>query len=118
VAASCAFQTSLRAGRLVEIVPGPTLADGLGGNPDPDTITFGLIQQFVDDVVTVTEDQLARAIVTLAEAEHLVVEGAGAVGVAALMAGRIALPEGDTRVLVTGGNIDLAKLGALLVDEH
>ncbi len=91
VAASCAFQTSLRAGRLVEIVPGPTIADGLGGNPDPDTVTFGLIQQFVDDIVTVTEDELARAIVMLAEAEHLVVEGAGAVGVAALLAGRISL---------------------------
>src|SRR5205823_1269047 len=51
--ASCAFQTSLRAGRLVSIVPGPTLADGLGGNPDPDTITFAMIQQFVDRIVTV-----------------------------------------------------------------
>src|SRR5258706_6769318 len=40
VAASCAFQTSVRAGKLVEIVPGATLADGLGGNPDPETITF------------------------------------------------------------------------------
>jgi threonine dehydratase len=44
VEASCAFQASVRAGRLVRIVPGPTLADGLGGNPDPDTITFALIQ--------------------------------------------------------------------------
>ena len=54
VAASCAFQTSVRAGRLVEIVPGATLADGLGGNPDPETITFGFIQRFVDRIDTVT----------------------------------------------------------------
>ena len=45
---SCAFQTSVRAGTLVEIVPGPSLADGLGGNPDPDTITFEPIQRLVD----------------------------------------------------------------------
>src|SRR5262249_15048159 len=47
VEASCAFQTSVAAGRLVEIEPGPTLADGLGGNPDPDTITFDLVRRFV-----------------------------------------------------------------------
>ena len=48
VEASCAFQQSVRAGKLVEIVPRATLADGLGGNPDPDTITFALIQRFVE----------------------------------------------------------------------
>jgi threonine dehydratase len=118
-AASCAFQRSVRAGRIVEIVPGPTLADGLAGNPDADTVTFDLIQRFVDEIVTVTEAEIASAIVALAESEHLVVEGAGAVGVAALMAGRIAA--GGRRhvgVLVTGGNIDLAKLGALLTEDQ
>ena len=55
VEASCAFLTSIRAGRLVEITPGPTLADGLGGNPDPETITFAFIQQLVDRIVTVSE---------------------------------------------------------------
>ena len=72
VEASCAFQTSVRAGRLVEIVPGATLADGLGGNPDPETITFAFIQQLVDRIVTVSEDDLSAAIVGLVEAEHLV----------------------------------------------
>jgi len=57
---SCAFQTSVRAGRLVTIVPGHTLADGLGGNPDPETITFGFIQRLVDRIVTVAEADLAR----------------------------------------------------------
>src|SRR5207249_2896693 len=46
-AASCPFQTSVRAGRLVTIVPGATLADGLAGNPDPETMTFAMIQQYV-----------------------------------------------------------------------
>ena len=113
-AASCAFQTSLRAGRLVEIVPGPTLADGLGGNPDPQTITFELVQRFVDEIVTVTEDEIGRAIVALARSEHLIVEGAGAVGVAALMAGRVPVTGRRVGVVVSGSNIDLSKLAALL----
>jgi len=113
-AASCPFQTSVRAGRLVEIVPGPTLADGLAGNPDPDTVTFGLIQQFVDEIVTVSEEDIARSIVQLAATEHLIVEGAGAVGVAAVMAGHVAAPGRHVGIIVSGSNIDLAKLAGLL----
>ena len=114
VDASCAFQTSVRAGRLVDIVPGPTLADGLGGNPDPDTITFAFIQRLVDRIVTVSESDLAAAIVGLVEAEHLVAEGAGAAAVAALV-GRHADVSGRTvAVIVTGSNIDRARLAALL----
>lgn len=113
-AASCAFQTSRRAGRLVEIVPGPTLADGLAGNPDPGTITFDLIQQFVDEIVTVTEEEIGAAIAQLVGIEHLVVEGAGAVGVAAVLAGRVPVHGRHTAVIVSGSNIDLATLAGLL----
>jgi threonine dehydratase len=114
VAASCAFQTSVRAGRIVEIVPGATLADGLGGNPDPETITFGFIQQFVDRIEIVTEGDLSAAMVGLVESEHLVAEGAGAAAVAALM-GRCAEVRGRrVALIVTGSNIDRARLAALL----
>ena len=115
VAASCAFQTSVRAGRIVEIVPGPTLADGLGGNPDPETITFAFIQQFVDRIDTVTEDDLSAAIVGLVDAEHLVTEGAGAAGVAALVGRRADVLGRRVAVIVTGSNIDRARLAALSV---
>jgi len=114
VAASCAFQTSVRAGRLVAIVPGATLADGLGGNPDPETITFGFIQRFVDRIVTVTEDDLSAAIAGLVDAEHLVAEGAGAAGVAALVGGRASVRGRRVAVIVTGSNIDRARLAAVL----
>ena len=114
VDASCAFQTSVRAGRLVDIVPGPTLADGLGGNPDPDTITFALIQRLVDRIVTVSETDLAAAIVGLVEAEHLVAEGAGAAGVAALVGCHADVSGRTVAVIVTGSNIDRARLAALL----
>ena len=114
VAASCAFQTSVRAGRIVEIVPGPTLADGLGGNPDPETITFGFIQRFVDRIDTVTEDDLSAAIVGLVDAEHLIAEGAGAAAVAALVGRRAEVRGRRVAVIVTGSNIDRARLAALL----
>ncbi len=112
--ASCAFQTSVRAGRLVEIVPGPTLADGLGGNPDPATITFGYIQRFVDSIVTVSEHDLERAIGGLVDAEHLIAEGAGAASTAALMARRIDTAGRDTVALLTGANIDRRRLATLI----
>jgi threonine dehydratase len=114
VDASCAFQTSFRAGRLVEIVPGPTLADGLGGNPDPETITFGIVQRVVDDIVTVNEDELARAVAGLVTAEHLIAEGAGAVGTAALLARRITPLGSHVAVVLSGSNIDTKKLAAIL----
>jgi threonine dehydratase len=113
-AASCPFQTSLRAGRLVEIVPGPTIADGLGGNPDPDTITFAFIERFVDRIVTVTEADLAGAVRGLIEREHLVSEGAGAAAPAALAARRLDVSGRDVVAVVSGANIDLAKVAALL----
>ena len=98
--ASCPFQTSVRAGRLVEIVPGDTLADGLVGNPDPETITFAFIQRLVDRIVTVSEQDLSAAMVGLVEAEHLITEGAGA-ATAALVGGRVDL-RGRRAVVVSG----------------
>ncbi len=114
VEASNAFQQSVRAGKLVEIVPGATLADGLGGNPDPETITFALIQRLVDRIVTVSEADLAAAIVGLVAAEHVIAEGAGAAATAAIIGRRIDVHGRQAGVIVSGGNIDRAKLASLL----
>ena len=114
VEASCAFQTSLRAGRLVEIVPGPTLADGLGGNPDPGTLTFDFIQRLVERIVTVSEPDLAAAVVGLIESEHVIAEGAGAAATAAVVGTRIELEGKRVVAVVSGGNIDRTRLAALL----
>jgi len=111
---SCAFQTSVRAGRLVEIVAGASLADGLGGNADPDTITFDFIQRLVDRIVTVSEDNLASAIVGLVEFEHLIAEGAGAAAVAAILGRRAILSGRRVGVIVSGSNIDRARLAGIL----
>lgn len=112
--ASCAFQTSVRAGALVKIVPGETLADGLGGNPDPETITFGFIQRFVDRIVTVSEADISFAIIGLVESEHLIAEGAGAAAAAAIAGGRVDVGGRDVVVILTGANIDGKKLAGLL----
>ncbi len=114
VEASCAFLTSVRAGHLVEITPGPTLADGLGGNPDPETITFAFIQQLVNRIVTVNESDLASAIAGLAESEHLITEGAGAAATGALIARRVDVSGREVVALVSGANIDRSALAALL----
>jgi threonine dehydratase len=111
---SCAFQTSVRAGRLVEIVPGETLADGLGGNPDPETITFELIQRFVDDIVTISEEDLAGALRGLIDNEHLVTEGAGAAATAAVASKRVDVSGGTVAVIVSGSNIDRRRLISVL----
>jgi threonine dehydratase len=114
VEASCAFQTSVRAGKLVEIVPRPTLADGLGGNPDPETITFEPIQRLVDTIVTVSEPDLEAAVTGLVAAEHLTAEGAGAAATAAIVGRRIDLSGRRVAAIVSGANIDRERLAGLL----
>jgi threonine dehydratase len=73
-----------------------------------------MIQRFVDEIVTVTEDDIGRAIVGLVESEHLIAEGAGAVGVAALLAGRAERRSGRIAVVLSGSNIDGVRLAGLL----
>ena len=104
-AASCAMSTSLGAGRIIPIQPQPTLADGLAGNLEPGSITFDIVQRNVDEIVTVSEEEISAAIVGLLAEEHLVTEGAGAVAVAALAAGKVR-PAGAIVALVSGANID------------
>jgi threonine dehydratase len=109
VEASSPFTLSLEAGRITEITPRPSLADGLVGNLEPGAITFALVKQVVDYVVTVSEDDLGRAMKGLATEERLIVEGAGAAAVAAIIAGKASAPGQRVIALVTGGNVDLPK---------
>ena len=109
VEASSPFTVSLDAGRITAITPRPSLADGLVGNLEVGTITFSLVQQLIDRVVTVSEIELASAMRGLAAEERLVVEGAGAAAVAAILAGKASTPGQRVVALVTGGNVDLAK---------
>lgn len=113
VSASCPFTKSLAAGRLVTIDVGPSLADGLTGNLDPDTITLDIVRQVVDQIVVVDEPMLRDALAGIFTNEHLVVEGAAATGPAAILGGQLDL-RGNVAVVLTGANIDRDRLvGAL-----
>lgn len=109
VEASSPFALSLEAGRITGITPGPSLADGLVGNLEPGSITFPLVARAVDRVVTVSENDLRRAMKGLATEERLIVEGAGAAAVAAIIAGTASAPGHRVIALVTGGNVDLPR---------
>jgi threonine dehydratase len=113
---SPAFNASLAAGRIVEVSVRPTIADGLAGNMDPESITFGIVQRLVDRTVLAPENMLAGAVRGLVSHEHLIAEGAGAAGVAALIAGRIDVAGREVAVVVSGGNIDARRLAALISD--
>lgn len=112
--ASPAILAAVEHGRPTPIEVRPTLADGLAGNLEPASVTVDLVRRHVDDIVTVDEDAIADAIRFLLREHGLVVEGAGAVGVAALLQGRIAVDGRPTAVLLTGRNIALDVLGGLL----
>lgn len=113
-AASCPFTKSLAAGRLVTIDVGPSLADGLTGNLDPDTITLDIVREVVDEIVVVDEPLLRRALAGIVTHEHVIVEGAAAAGPAAILGGQVAL-KGDVAVILTGANIDTNLLCSILL---
>jgi len=114
-AASTPFTVGLARGAITTIEPGPTLADGLAGNLEADAITFPLVRQVVDEVVTVGEDELRAAMRELAAEEHLIVEGSAAVSAAALASRRQARRE-PAVAIVSGANIDLDRFLAAVAE--
>ncbi len=114
-AAGCApVNKSLQEGKPVAISEAQTIADGIAVKR-PGDVTLPLIHEFVDEVVEVTEDEIARGIYHCVLNAKLVVEGAGAAGVAALLANKIKIEPGDTVCAVlAGGNIDGNLLARVL----
>jgi threonine dehydratase len=101
---AAAYPPSLAAGEPTEISSVATIADGIAVSK-PGVLNFEIIRDTVDEVVTVSEDDIARAMLVLLERAKMVVEPAGAVSVAAILAGKIA-PTGPTVAILSGGNID------------
>lgn len=114
VVASSPFTQSLAAGHVVTIDVQRTLADGLSGNLDPDTITFDIVRTLVDRIALVNEQDLAQAIAGLVREERLIAEGAGAAAAAAVLCGAIECAAQPTAVILSGANIDPARLKALI----
>ena len=103
---------ALEAGHIVEIEEQETIADGCAGNIEPDSITFPNIQRLVDGVILVDEGSIRNAIARVAREDHLIIEGAAAVGVAALDDARL---EGlCIATVVSGRNISLEFFAELI----
>ncbi len=90
-----------------------TFADGIAVRT-PGEITYRMIQQYVDDIVTVSEDEIAAAILSLMENQKLVAEGAGATPVAAALFGKLPIAGKKTVCLISGGNIDVNILSRVI----
>jgi threonine dehydratase len=106
------FPASIASGRPIEVPAVPTLADGISVRR-PGELTLPLVSSYVDDVVTVGEDEIADAMVLLLERAKLVVEGAGAVGVAAILSDLVDIDPGapgTAVVVLSGGNVDTGLL--------
>mgnify|MGYP002622005259 FL=1 len=107
MARGAAMKASLDAGRPVQVREEPSLADSLGGGIGLDNrLTFALCRDLLDDVVLLSEAEIAAGIVHAYAEEREIVEGAAAVGIAALIAGR-ARPVGPTVAILSGRNIDM-----------
>ncbi len=101
---AAAYPPSLAAGEPVQIITAPTIADGIVVGR-PGDLNFAIIRDTVDQIVTVADDDTARALVLLLERAKLVVEPAGAVGVAGALTGAYTV-DGPTVIILSGGNID------------
>jgi threonine dehydratase len=110
-AEACApYLESLRAHRPIGARSANTICDGIAVKR-PGELTLPLVERWLDGVVTVSDDEVAQAMVLLLDRSKLVVEGAGAVGVAALMTGKVEPDrEGENCVVLSGGNVDASRL--------
>jgi threonine dehydratase len=114
VAACAPFPESLKRGQAVPVDSALTIADGIAVKR-PGDLTLPLLKHWLDELVVVGEDETAEAMAVLMERCKLVVEGAGAVGVAALLGGQVKpAASGSTVAVLSGGNVDAALLAAIV----
>jgi threonine dehydratase len=107
------MKASVEAGKIVT-VKGSTIADGIAV-ATPGRHTFPIVRKYVDEIVTVGEEEIAQAILTLLESEKTVTEGSGAAGVAAILNGKVGNIAGKkVAVVLSGGNIDTTFLAKVL----
>jgi threonine dehydratase len=110
-----AVYRSYKAGKRVNVPPAPTIAEGIAVGA-PGKLTLPLLRRYLDDMVLVDEDDIAQAMVLLMERSKLVVEGAGAAGVAALLSHKIDIAGTTAAVVLSGGNVDINMIARVI--EH
>ena len=104
---------SVKEGKIKKLASVTTIADGIAVK-EPGDLTFDLVSQYVDELVTVTDDEVAAAILALVEQQKLCAEGAGAVSVAAAMFNKVPVAGKKVVCLVSGGNIDVTILSRVI----
>src|SRR5450755_2306360 len=107
------MKAAIAAGKPVTLKPAATIADGIAVRRAGDR-TFPLVQKYVDDIVTVDEEEIANAILLLLEREKTLAEGAGAAAIAALINRKIHMAGKKIAVLVCGGNMDVTLLSRII----
>lgn len=113
-AAAASALASRNAGHVVKIETSETIADGIAVKRVGDR-TFPIIERYVDDIVAVTEEEIANAVHLLLEREKVLAEGAGAAPLAALVTARLPIASGDiTAIVLSGGNIDVNLLERII----
>ena len=108
-----AMQNSLKAKKIMPMRGMNTIADGIAVKT-PGDITFGLIQNYVDSIVTVTDDEIAQTMYHLLQRAKLVVEPAGAVSLAAILHKKVSLPKENVVCILSGGNVNLSLLNQVI----
>ncbi|WP_164219437.1 threonine/serine dehydratase [Virgibacillus sp. YIM 98842] len=104
---------SLQKGEIVGIPETKTIADGLRTS-EPGTMTFPIVQKYVDDIVTVSEDEIRQALFFVLERMKQLIEPSSAVAVAAAMFGKLGVKDKNVVCVLSGGNVDVRKLGELV----
>ncbi len=104
---------SIKDGKIERLDSVSTIADGIAVK-EPGENTFEYVKQYVDEIVTVTEDEIATAILTLIEQHKMIAEGAGAVSVAAAMFDKVPVAGKKVVCVVSGGNIDVTILSRVI----
>ena len=107
------MKTAVHEGRPVTLPVSSTLADGIAVRRAGEK-TLEMVKRYVDDIVTVEEDEIAAAILLLLEREKTLVEGAGAAPVAALLHRKIAVEGKNVGVVISGGNLDVSILSRII----
>ncbi len=105
---------SIKAGHLINLDTKPTFSDATAGNIEPNSITFAMCQQYVDDYFLVTEEEIKNALVTLLKTQHLLVEGAAGVALASLLKNASRFKNKNVVVVLSGANISIETLKKIL----
>ena len=112
-AGSASMFESRRAGEAITLETAATFADGIAVK-HPGDITYRMVNQYVDDIVTVSEDEIAAAILALLEKQKVIAEGAGAVSTAAVLFDKLPVRGKKVVSIVSGGNIDVNILSRVI----